>query len=299
MANIQTATTGQLENAQGIILAQARFTGEHNAPCAHLIEHFRLPQGNKQITVPKVGQMTAEDLTDGVDMVQAEDIGMTTKDLTPAEVGLKVILTDKLVRQQNDNVFKMIGRQMGDAFARKKDKGIIALFAGLGTGLTTTRGYLGYDNVFLTLENAAGLAAFAKAQLFPPPVYCVHHPNAMAALAKSAAGVGAIYIPGIISPEQEGYLRNFWKIRVDQVDFFYDGNIEVISGYDSGKGALFSKSAMYLIESLAPATERERDASLRATEVVLVSDYGVGELDDLYGIYCQYEIGEVITTSTE
>ncbi len=29
---IQTATTGNLENAQNIILAQSRYTAEHNAP---------------------------------------------------------------------------------------------------------------------------------------------------------------------------------------------------------------------------------------------------------------------------
>ena len=95
---IQTATTGQLENAQNIILAQSRYTMEHNAPCAQLIEHFTLPQGAKQMTVPKVAQMSAAALTDGVDMVSSADIGMTTTDLTTGEVGLKVILTDKLVQ---------------------------------------------------------------------------------------------------------------------------------------------------------------------------------------------------------
>ena len=49
---IQTATTGQLENAQNIILGQSRYTMEHNAPCVNLIENFTLPQGAKQMTVP-------------------------------------------------------------------------------------------------------------------------------------------------------------------------------------------------------------------------------------------------------
>ena len=58
----QTATTGNLENAQKIILAVARYTEEHNAPALALIEQFTLPSGAKQQTVPKVDQMTISDL---------------------------------------------------------------------------------------------------------------------------------------------------------------------------------------------------------------------------------------------
>ncbi len=116
----QTATTGNLENAQNIIIAAARYTEEHNAPAMNLIEQFTLPKGAKQVTVPKVGQMSMQDLTDGVDIVDEEDIGMTTVDLTASEVGAKIILTDKLVRQSAENVFSMIGRQLGDGMARKK-----------------------------------------------------------------------------------------------------------------------------------------------------------------------------------
>ena len=45
----QTATTGNLENAQKIIISSARYTEEHNAPALALIEqsvsytHLTLP----------------------------------------------------------------------------------------------------------------------------------------------------------------------------------------------------------------------------------------------------------------
>ena len=55
---------------------------------------------------------------------------------------------------------------------------------------------------------------------------------------------------------------------------------------------------MCIIESKAPGVERERDASLRGTEVVMVSDYGVFELDDSYGAPMLYEIGNLSTTTT-
>src|SRR3972149_603916 len=99
--SIQPATTGQLENAQGIVIEKARYTMEHNMPVINLVEHFRLGKGNKTVTVPKVAQMTASDLVDGVDLVDTEDIGVSTVGLTASDGGLKGILTDKLVRPAN------------------------------------------------------------------------------------------------------------------------------------------------------------------------------------------------------
>ena len=65
----QIATTGNLEKAQKTIIATARYTEEHNAPAMALIESFSLPKGSKQVTVPKVGQMSMTDLQDGIDIV--------------------------------------------------------------------------------------------------------------------------------------------------------------------------------------------------------------------------------------
>lgn len=296
---IQTATTGQLESAQNIIIAQSRYTMEHNAPCAQLIEHFTLPQGAKQMTIPKVGQMTASALTDGVDMVDAQDIGMTTTDLTTGEVGLKVILTDKLVRQENEDVFKMVGRQMGDAKARKKDTDIIALFTGLNGGTT-----LGLDGATLTLYMSVGVVAFATANKFPSPVYVVHHSNALAHLSSNVMAIGASgvasasYYTGIMGSLSESLMRSFWGISINGVNFFHDSNIAKDGSNDSGYGAIFSKNAMCILESKSPYVERERDASLRGTEVNMISDYGVFELDDSYGAPMLYEIGNLSTTTT-
>ena len=126
----QTATTGNLENAQKIIIAASRYTEEHNAPAMALIESFTLPKGSKQVTVPKVGQMSMSDLVDGQDIIDEEEIGMTTVDLTAAEVGAKIILTDKLVRQSSENVMSIVGIQLGYGMARKKATEVTALYSG-------------------------------------------------------------------------------------------------------------------------------------------------------------------------
>lgn len=288
---IQTATTGQLENAQNIMLQKARFTAEHSTPCAALIERMTLKKGDKQITVPKVGQMTMQALVDGVDLVDTEDIGMTTTDLTTSEAGLKVILTYKLLRQENEDVFRIIGRQMGDAKARKQDTDIIALFSALNGGTT-----LGADDKNMTAGNVGACIAHAKANKFPSPIAIVHHPNAVFDLTRSLGLTPAATYP-MPSGWAEDLLKDFYHITLNGVSVFEDGNIDKITSVDSGYGAIFSKSAMAMVESVEQEIERERDISLRAWEVVLTCDYGVYELDDGYGAPMRYEIGNPATNA--
>ena len=184
--NTQTSTSGNLQNMSRIMLAAARYTEEHNAPMVGLVEKFNLGKGEFQLTIPKVGQMDAEDLVEGVDMVDSEDIDVSTVTATTAEVGLKVIITDTLVQQNNEDVFRIIGRQMGDAMARKKDTDIIALFSGFSTAL-------GADDRSLLLSNASAIIANAKANKFGNDLFVVHHPNAIWKLASSIGNTLATY----------------------------------------------------------------------------------------------------------
>jgi len=290
----QTATTGNLENAQRIILAAARYTEEHNAPALALIEQFKLPKGSKQVTVPKVGQMTMSDLVDGQDIVDEEDIGMTTVDLTASEVGAKVILTDKLVRQSADNVMSMIGRQLGDGMARKKDTDVIALWPNLNSGTV-----FGANGAAMNTANTHGCISGAKAGKFGNQLYLIHHPNAVATLSKQAATTAdTAAAAGLTSGWSVDLLQNFYSglKPINNVPIFEDGNIDKISTTDSGYGVIADKTAMAALTSVDTRTERERDASLRAWEVVMTADYGVFELDDTRGAAIRFEIGDLATS---
>ena len=271
----QTATTGSLENAQRVIISTARYTEEHNAPAVNLIENFNLPKGSKQVTVPKVGQMSMNDLVDGQDIVDEEDIGMTTVDLTASEVGAKIIITDKLARQSAQNVFSIVGRQLGDGMARKKDNDVTALYSGFSTDL----GASGRD---MDIANVAAAIAVAKGSQYGSQLYINHHPFTVFDLAKEAAGTAATYpmTPGW----SQDLLGNFSSgIRpIFGVPIFEDGNITRTTPAAT-VGVIADKSALAVLKSVDTRTERQRDASLRATEIVITSDYGVFELDDSRG----------------
>ena len=289
----QNATSGNLENAQKIIISAARYTEEHNAPALALIEQFSLGKGEKQATVPKVDRMSVSDLVDGQDIVDEEDIGMTTVDLTSSEVGAKVIITDKLLRQSAVNVMSIIGRQLGDAMARKKDTDVLALYTNLNSGTK-----LGATTKTLLASNVAAVIAHAKANKFGSQLYILHHPNAVAQLAASAASVASASSSEISSGFSADRLKNFWSgLRpMNGVSIFEDGNITEDSNGD-GIGVIADKSAMCVLNSVTTKTERQRDASLRATEIVMTSDYGVFELDDTRGAGLLYKVSALATNN--
>lgn len=284
----QTATTGSLENAQNIIIAAARYTEEHNAPAMNLIEQFTLPKGSKQVTVPKVGQMSMQDLTDGVDIVDEEDIGMTTVDLTASEVGAKIILTDKLVRQSAENVFSMIGRQLGDGMARKKDVDVLSLYSGFSTDI-------GAAGRSMSLANVSAAVAYAKGKKFGSNVYIVQHPFAVWDIANTAVTASSTYpVPAGWSAD---LLGNFFSgLRpINGVPIFEDGNISIDSS-DDAVGVIADRSALGVLKSVDMNKEQDRDISLRATEVVITADYGVFELDDSKGVALTLDAGTPATS---
>lgn len=289
----QTATSGQLANAQRIVVAQARYTMEHNAPNVELIEQMILEQGAKTVTVPKVGQFNFASLQDGVDMVAEQNIGMTTLDLTSSEVGAKIILTDKLVRQENESVFNIVGRQFGDAAARKKDQDIIALYASLNSGTS-----LGATTKLMTMTNLAACIAFAKTNKFPEPIAVVHHPYTVYATVLSAA-----VTPSATYPLPDGYaedlIKRFYAFEVNGVQVFQDGNIQGGAGgvANDGIGAIFSMNAMVVLNSKGFGVEEQRDASLRAWELNATADYGAFQLDTTYGAPLLYSIAAPATNN--
>lgn len=291
---VQTSTTGALENAAKEMIATARFTEEHNAPCMELVEHFTLAKGSDTLVVPKVGQISMDPLIEGEDIVSEKDIGMTTVSVSPSEVGGKVIITDKLLRQNSQDIWRIIGRQLGDGMSRRKDRDIIVLFAGLNGGTN-----LGEAANVLDVHAAGGCIGFAKANRFGPvsELRAVHHPNAILELSKSATTMGAATFASALSTGfSVDRLKNFYSgITMSGCAFFEDGNIDADANQD-GVGAIFDQGAMGIVTGLETNTERERDASLRAWEMVIVSDYGAFEIDDTRGAPMLYDVGAVSTT---
>ena len=286
MASIQTSTTGNLQKMSRIMLTKARYTEEHNMPVVALIDRFNLAKGHYQLDIPKVAQMTAGDLVDGQDLIDSEDISPEIVSATAAEVGLKVVITDRLLRQNNENVFSIIGRQMGDAMARKKDTDAIALFSGFDDTY-------GGDKA-ITLALASGVIANAKENKYGNPLFIVHHPNVIYTVSQAVGNTIATYpLPDVFNkPAVKDY---FTGVKIGGVPFFEDGNIEAVSGQTYGYGIIAHKSAKGYLVASAKSERRQRDESLRATEVIVVEEYGMFEADDSRAGTMQYTMSSITT----
>ena len=124
--------------------------------------------------------------------------------------------------------------------------------------------------------------ACAKGNNFGSQVYINHHPFAVWDVANTAVTASSTY------PVPAGWtadlLGNFFSgLRpINGVPIFEDGNISIDSS-DDAIGVIADKSALAVLKSVDTRTERQRDASLRATELIMTSDYGVFELDDSRG----------------
>lgn len=280
---ITKATTSQLEYMQRTVIAAARFTRERSILMPGLTEKFVLGAGESTITLPKMSAMgDAQDLVDGVDLVTARQLENAYTDLTTAEIGIKTIVTDKLVRQMNESVFNMCGRLLGDSMKRKVEKDGLAMFTGFstgigGAGITLTTQYL---SVGVTLMEAEGEPA-------PRPYAYVGHPWQVQRIMDSVAKVGTYPLPEGWSAQ---LLKDYWKGTLDAfgIPIFSQGLISR-DGEDDAIGAIFSRSALGYIVSKEAYTERERDASLRAYELVHVQDSDWAELDDNYAIKMTFD----------
>tara|TARA_Y100000310_G_scaffold288138_1_gene313534 strand:+ start:959 stop:1837 length:879 start_codon:yes stop_codon:yes gene_type:complete len=290
---VQSSTTGQLENASKEMISTARYTEEHNAPMVQLVERFKLERGSDTLVIPKVGQMSMSSLNEGQDIISEEDIGMTTISVTPGEVGAKVIVTDKLLRQNTQNIFGIVGRQLGDGMARRKDEDLVGLFSALNSGTdlsATTR--------VLSASNATAIIGVAKADKYGTDLRAVFHPNSILRLSRDLSVVGLAQtnqypIPNGFSASR---LQKFWTgVRLGGVPFFETGNITIDANSD-GQGAIFNRSALGMLESVSMSRERERDASLRAWEIVMVADYAAFEIDDTKGAPVLVAAGNPATT---
>ena len=297
----QTATTGTLANVQNTIINAARFVQEHKTPSWQLIDKVALPKGTSTVRIPKVGQFTIAELVDGQDMVDEQTIGLTSIDLTTSEKGAKIIVTDKLVRQHGTtDVFSIVGRQFGEAGARKQDRDVQALYAALnaGTAYGAAAATFGLAQFAGGIGRARGGGRTDTAETgWEPfdPTYAVVHPHSAFQVTRAATAIGSGTNMAVNDRREEAMLKNFFKISFNGVDLFESGNINVDSSGDM-VGVLAQRDALIGITSVGWNTERERDASARGWEINFTSDYDVFEQDDAKGAPLLYDAGVPATT---
>jgi len=225
--------------------------------------------------IPIYPALTADSPDDGADLTNKAFEVTTAKTLTAAEKGVLVTLTDLAQETASEDVAAAVGRQIGDAMAKKVDTDLAALFPGFSNSV-------GSGAAELTVEDLFKAAATLRANQAPGPYVAVVHPYQAYQLKKQLTGAGNT---AMVNPSDLGNeaLRAGLVGTVAGITVFES---TVITGDSAGAyvGAAMSADAIGFMLKRSMRIENQRDASLRATEIVGSMAYGVGELFDAYGV---------------
>ena len=279
MANESTSST--LSELYTEIVAEALFVASERSIMRPLVRNYAVTGGGKSVEVPIYSAVSAAAVSEASDLSNTA-IDPTSKTITCSEHGLMTTLTDLGRNAAPRNVAADIGRLFGEAIAKKIDKDLTALFGGFSTTVGSASTAMSASLIFQAVAKlrAAGVPG--------ENLSAVIHPQVAFDLKSGLTNTFANPNPGVGNEA----LRTGLVGQIAGVNIFETSNMTDSSGNDPGttgdyKGAVFHSDALGLAMMQDLKIETQRDASLRADEIVATAVYGVGELDDSKG--CEVE----------
>lgn len=255
------------------------------------LEHENLPEGQgPNVTVPKYNQLSVGQLTDGLDMANAQEILDTPTTITPAEWGGQVVLTDMMMMTVRDSFFEVGSRLLRNAYDRQVDielcDDIDNISGTLGSaGTAFNIGHLMAAHAAIKYNAPADASAGRGGEPAPDPTFCIATPSQIHSLRKTlAGGVGAAGATQN-APETERMKKVEGSFTIDGIPgLTVKSNINIEKDTsDDAKLGVFSKMWQIISQLGSIGIARERDESLRAWEVNIVGRWGRAEYNDAFG----------------
>lgn len=261
------------------IVQEALFTASEQSIMRGLVKNYNVPMNSgKSAQVPVYPTVSAVAVSEGTDLASSNGditVSTTTAEITLGEVGVMTNLTDFAKNTSEQNVVSHLGRLFGEAIAKKIDTDLIALFSGFSTSKGPGAGQE------LTIASMFSAAAELRTNAAPGPYFGVFHPKQIFAVKSALTNTfnGANNLPDLGNEAlRAGYVGEIAGIRI-----FESSNVSV-DGSGDATGGIFAMDALGLAMMEDMRIEVQRDASLRADEIVATATYGVKELIDSYGM---------------
>ena len=271
MANETTSST--VSELYTEIVAEAQFVIQEKSIMKNLVKNYAIAGGGKSVEVPIYAAVSAAAVNEATDLSNTA-INPSSVTITASEVGVMTTLTDLARNSAPRNVAADIGRLFGEAIAKKMDQDLIALFDGFSTAAGT-------DSAALTPATVFNAASTLRAAGLPvDETYLVLHPKVAYDLKSGLTNTFA----GLDHDLSNEALSNGFIGHIAGIKIFETGNMSNTGTAGDYKGGMFHKDALALAMMQDIKIETQRDASLRADEIVATAVYGVGELHDTYGI---------------
>lgn len=258
------------------ILQSALFTLSEQTVIRPLVRNYDMTGTPGLVAqVPIYPAISASDLTEGTDISANTAFNTTEATITAVERGALVTLTDLARESAGSDVAAAIGRQIGDAMAKKVDEELAALFSGFSN-------QVGSGAAEVTIDDLFQAAATLRANQAPGPYYCILHPYQAYQIKKQLTNAGAT-MSHALSDVGNAALRDGFVGQIAGLNIFES---TVVDGDSAGAyvGAAFSADAIGYMVKRDMRIEEERNASLRASEYVGSMAYGVSEIFDVYGV---------------
>ena len=272
MANESTSST--LSELYTEIVAEALFVASEKSIMRPLVKNYAISGGGKSVEVPIYAAVSAAAVSEASDLSNTA-INPTSVTITASENGIMTTLTDLARNSAPRNVAADIGKLFGDAIAQKIDKDLTALFDGFSTAVGSGSTALTAALVFQSISNVR------NAGVSMDGVSAVLHPMVAYDLKANLTNTFANANGNDLANEA---LRNGFVGRLGGVPIYETTNIDNDGTAGDYKQGVFHKDALGLAMMQDLKIETQRDASLRADEIVATSVYGVGELNDTYGV---------------
>jgi len=279
MANETTSST--LSELYTEIIQEAIFNFQETSVMRPLVTTYNIPGQGKQIAVPVYPNISAAAVSEATDLANTE-INPTEATITASEVGVMTTLTDLGRDTASRDVAADIGKLFGEAIAKKVDADLAGLFSSFASGND-----LGAAGTELTPDLLLSAEATLRSLNIPRPYYGVFSPKAMFNLKKALANAGYSTNANAMSDIGNETLRNGYVGTVFGIDLFENANIAADVN-DDVVGGVFHPQSLGLAMKSDFKIETQRDASLRATEIVGTVTYGTGVIKDDFG--CQVTV---------
>lgn len=267
-------TTTSLTKLFNEMITEISFTANENYILKSLVKNVPAPLSTTTTQVPVYPTDTiATAVAEGTDYATNTDIVPTDLDLTVSEHVLMSTLTDLSASVGNSNNVMDIIRYLGSGVAKRQDQDITGLFTsfstdkGPGAGIELTPSHIFQAVAALRGNNVTGEIV---AVLHPAQVYAVQN-----ALTNS-------FIPQSNAATAEAVMRNGFVGELAGVNVFQSTSVQVDINGDA-IGAVFASDAIALADR-GVSTEIERNASLRASEIVTTGTWAEGILHNTYGV---------------
>ena len=268
------STTLTLNDLISPIVQEAMFVASETSIMPGLVKNFVVPANSgKVLQVPLYPtQSIASDAGENSDLSNTE-ISTGVANITLTEAGIMTTLTDMARNHSVSNVVADLGKLFGEAISKRHDRALTGLFGSFTASIGAAQDEIEVKDLF---EAYATL----KAAAVPGPYFGVFNPKAIYNVKKTLTNTFVNPNASVVVNQAmtEGYVG-----RIAGIDIFESSNV-VEDSATSVVNAVFSRDALGLAVAQNINIETQRDASLRAEEIVASTRYGVQVLHNSYGV---------------